>query len=112
MSTGAACVNYALGNPLVIKMSDLLAQDEVFEQSGAAQPVLERILIVGNEHALIGCQRLCAGVHAHAIQRAGSRVEGLWRIAGAHFRRRGGLGQGAAGDRWVGRDFVLALGRA
>ena len=60
----------ALGNALVIEVRDLLAQDEVFEQRRAAQARLERVLIVGDRHALIGRQRLARRIHAHA-SRAG-----------------------------------------
>ena len=63
----------ALGNALVIEVRDLLAEDEIFEQRGPAQPRLQRILVVGDRHALIGRQHAPAGIDAHAIERAVGR---------------------------------------
>ena len=63
----------ALGNALVIEVRDLLAQDEVLEQRRAAQPGLERVLVVGDRHALVGRQRAPAGIDAHAIERVSGR---------------------------------------
>ena len=51
---GAARVHDALGNALVIEVRDLLAQDEIFEQRGPAQAGLQRVLVVGDRHALVG----------------------------------------------------------
>ena len=44
----AARVHDALGDALVIEVRDLLAEDEVLEQRRAAQPGLERVLVVGD----------------------------------------------------------------
>jgi hypothetical protein len=41
MRTGTARVDDALGNALMVEVRDLLAQDEIFEQCGAAQSRLE-----------------------------------------------------------------------
>ena len=57
------------GDALVIEMRDLLAKDEVLEQGRPAQPGLERMLVVGNEHALVGRERLARGVDANPIER-------------------------------------------
>ena len=46
----------ALGDPLVIEMRDLFAEDEVLEERRAAQPRFERVLVVGDRHALVGRQ--------------------------------------------------------
>ena len=56
----AARMHDALGNALVIEVRDLLAQDEVFEQRRPAQARLERVLVVGDRHALIRRQRATA----------------------------------------------------
>ena len=48
----------ALRNALVVEVRDLLAQDEVFEQRRTAQARLERVLVVGDAHALVGGQGL------------------------------------------------------
>ena len=77
----------ALGNALVIEVRDLLAQDEIFEQRGPAQAGLERVLVVGDRHALIGGQHPAAGIDAHAIERADGGVETVRRSAGAKLRR-------------------------
>ena len=44
----AARVHDALGDALVVEVGDLLAQDEVLEQRGPAQPGLQRVLVVGD----------------------------------------------------------------
>ena len=67
---GAARVHDALGNALVIEVRDLLAQDEVFEQRRAAQARLQRVLVVGDRHALVGGEHAAARIDAHAVERA------------------------------------------
>ena len=64
----------ALGDALVVEVGDLLAQDEVFEQRRPAQPGLERVLVVGDRHALVGRQR--AG---RPNRRARGRASRRWR---------------------------------
>ena len=83
---GASRVNDPLGNPLVIEVRDLLAQDEIFEQRRSAQPCLQRALIVADGNALVGRQHLPAAVGANARQ---------WRVRriGAGDGRRAGLGR-------------------
>ena len=53
----AARVDDALGDPLVVEVGDLLAEDEVLEQRRPAQAGLERVLVVADRHALVGGQR-------------------------------------------------------
>src|SRR5512140_706663 len=53
MSSGAACMDDALGDPLVIEMRDLLAQDEIFEERRSPHPALERVLVVRDGRALV-----------------------------------------------------------
>ena len=64
----------ALGDALVIEVRDLLAQDEVLEQGGPAQPGLERMLVVGDEHALVGGERLACGVDPNPVERPDGQV--------------------------------------
>ena len=46
MRAGAARVNDALGDALVVEMRDLLAQDEVFKQRRPAHAALQGILVI------------------------------------------------------------------
>jgi hypothetical protein len=57
---GAARVHDALRDALVIEVRDLLAQHEVLEQRRPAQAGLERALVVGDGHALVGGEALAA----------------------------------------------------
>src|SRR4029077_11648838 len=57
----AAGMNDSLGNALVVEMGDLLAQDEILEQRGAARAALERVLIVRDRRTLIGGECRVAG---------------------------------------------------
>ena len=82
----AARVHDALGNALVVEVRDLLAKDEVLEQRRPAQASLERVLVVGDRHALIGRQRAVGRIDAHAIERADRRVLADVRPAAADFR--------------------------
>ena len=74
----AAGVDDALGNPLVVEMRDLLAQDEVFEQRRPAQTGLEGVLVVTDRHSLIGGQRLLGGFDADPIERPDGLVAHRW----------------------------------
>jgi hypothetical protein len=106
----------ALGNPLVIEVRDLLAQDEVLQQRRPAQSGLERVLVVADGHALVGGQHLATGVGARVVERASAgrfpldrRAAGL--VRRVDFTERAGgcrLGQGL--DRLPGRrsDGVVA----
>ena len=76
-----------LGDTLVVEVRDLLAQDEVFEQRRPAKPRLERILVVGDRHALIGGQRAAGRVDAYAIERPDRRVLADARSAAAGLVR-------------------------
>ena len=57
----AARVHDALGNALVVEVGDLLTEVEVFHERRAALASLERIVGVGNAHALIGGQKFIFG---------------------------------------------------
>ena len=58
-----------LGNALVVEVRDLLAEDEVLEQGRAAQPGLERVLVVGDRLAEVRRQHLPTGIDAVALER-------------------------------------------
>ena len=53
----AAGMNDTLRNTLVVKVGDLLPQNKIFQQRWAAGTGAQRVLIVGNAHALVGGQR-------------------------------------------------------
>ena len=53
----AAGVDDALGDALVVEVEDLLAEVEVLEQRRAALADAQRVLVVGDRHALLGGQR-------------------------------------------------------
>ena len=57
----------ALRDPLMIEVGNLLAQDEVFKQRGAAQTRLERILIIRDGDSLIGGQCAPARIDTNAV---------------------------------------------
>src|SRR5690606_32104899 len=56
MGPGTTGVHDALGNALMVEGGDLLAENEVLEQRRSADPRLERGLVIGDQHTLIGGQ--------------------------------------------------------
>ena len=62
------------GDAFVIEVGDFFAEDEVLEQRRSAQSRLERTLIVGDRHALVGGQRLIRRVNPDTVQRTHRRV--------------------------------------
>src|SRR5690606_3795839 len=56
MGPGTTGVHDALGNALMVEVGDLLAENEVLEQRRSADPRLERGLVIGDQHTLIGGQ--------------------------------------------------------
>ena len=96
----------ALGDALVVEVRDLLAQDEVFEQRGAAQPRLQRVLVVADRDALIRRQRTARRIDAHALERILPGI-GPRRRRLAGLRARVALGQRAAADARMRRLDVL-----
>jgi len=56
MRSRTSRVNDTLWNSLVVEVRDLFAKDEVLQKSRAAAIGPERVLIVGNRVALIGCE--------------------------------------------------------
>ncbi len=104
----AAGVDDALGDPLVIEMRDLLAEDEVLEERRPAQAGLERALIVANRHALIGGQLLIGGVHAHPVERSNGLVVATWGSSASYFLRPVQLRHRAGTNDRIGRNDGLA----
>ncbi len=85
----------ALRYSLVIEMSDLLAKDEVFEESRAAESGFQRVLVVSDRHSLVGHHSLGARIDADPIERSDGLIHtNRWRAA-AYFVRRVGLSQRA-----------------
>ena len=101
----------ALGNALVVEVGDLLAKDEVLEQRRPAQARLQRVLIVGDGHALIGRQRAVGRIDAHAIERTDRRVLADVRPAAADLVGSVQLADGAGADNRIGGLDRCALGR-
>ena len=99
----------------MVKMGQLFAQDEVFQQRRAAQAKLERVLVVGNCHALVGGEHLACRINAHLVERGyggvdafGCHAAGFVRAVG--FRNRAGAGQtrlGLNGGTRLGRHGVF-----
>ena len=104
----AAGVHDPLGDPLVIEMSDLLAEDEVLQQGGPPEPGLERVLVVGDRLAEIRRQHAAAGVDTHPVERLVPGIESGAGL-GARLGRGDRLGQRAAGGLQVGRLRGSAL---
>ena len=76
----AAGVDDPLGDALVVEVGDLLAEDEVFQQSGAAQAGLERVLVVGDRLAEVRREHLPARVDPHPVERLVARIEAGTRL--------------------------------
>ena len=74
----------ALWNPFVVKVGDFFAQDEVFKQRRAALPGLERVLVIGNRHTLVGCEDPPCCIYPHPVKRLDGCVEAI-RCAAAGF---------------------------
>ncbi|MNW06044.1 hypothetical protein D3C71_2023860 [compost metagenome] len=68
MRPGPTGMDNALRNALMVEVGDFLAHDEVFEQRRPAITRLERVLVVGDAHPLIGAQGLAGGIAAHVLQ--------------------------------------------
>src|SRR5882672_12125133 len=60
MRRRATRMDDAFGNALVIKVADFLSKDKVFQQRRTARRSPQRILVVGDSHALIRSQRRTA----------------------------------------------------
>ena len=90
-------VNNALRNALMVKVGKLFAEYKIFEQSRATQTRLERILIIGYGHALIGRHNLTSRIDPHPVQRADGRIDPRSRCS-AGFVRLANFAQGTPGS--------------
>jgi hypothetical protein len=61
-------MNDTLRNSLVVEVGDLLPQNEIFQQRWAAGTGAQRVLIVGNAHALVSGQRIVFSAFALWLQ--------------------------------------------
>jgi hypothetical protein len=93
-----------LGDPLVIEVRDLLAHDEVFEQRRAARAGAQRVLVVGDAHALVGAQRLAVRVLTVLVE--------LTRLRAVGLRCGGRLAAGWSGVRHAGILVSIRSGAA
>ena len=76
----------ALGNAFMVKVGELLAQHKVFKQHRAAHAKFERILVVGNRHALIGREQATRLIDVHPVQCSDSGIHAFGRNAAGFFR--------------------------
>ncbi|MOA35887.1 hypothetical protein D3C78_1573780 [compost metagenome] len=68
MRAGAARMDDAFRDPLMVKMRDLFPHDEVFKQRRPTRAGLEGVLVVSDLHTLVGAQGLAGGVGAKLFQ--------------------------------------------
>ena len=71
----------------MIEVRDLLAKDEILEQCRSAKARAQRMLIVGDRHALVRRERSSTGIDENTPQRT------------VHRRRPNGSGRGCLGRR-------------
>ena len=95
---GATRMHDAFRNALMVEVGDLFPQNEIFEQRRPPQAEFQRVLVVGDCHALVGRQRLARRIHPHAVQWLNGGVDAFGRygsrfVAAVFFR------QGAAGGK-------------
>ena len=101
----------ALGNAFVVKVGEFFTQNEVFKQRRAAQAGFERVLVIRNRHALVGCEYTPCCIYPHPVQRLNGCVEAIRRTA-ARFFTAVFFGQSTAGHQTgIRRDRVPELGR-
>ena len=95
----------SLGDAFVVEVGNLLAKNEVFEESRAAQPCLQRVLIIRDRNALIGGEDAIGRIDPDAIQRPDGRILAEVRSAAADLVGAVDLTDGAgADDRISGFD--------
>lgn len=84
VGAGAARVNDALRDPLVIEVGDLLAEMEVFQQGRPPHARAQRVLVVLDPHPKGGRQELTIRVLTCRLHRValGARLGGRSRAAG------------------------------
>jgi hypothetical protein len=84
MRRGAARMDDALGDALVVEVGDLLAEDEVLQQRGAALACTQRVLVIAYRRAL---------VRRHGRMRAAGELVEFVAVAAYFFRRFRRLGR-------------------
>ena len=84
---GAARMDDALWNPLMVKVRDLFTHDEIFQQRRPARPGFQSVLVVCDLHALVGAQCLTGGVGTEFFQalELGVGVGAIRGIGPGHF---------------------------
>ena len=90
MGGRTARMHDALGDAFVVEMRDLFTHDEIFEQRGAARTGAQRVLVIGDLHALIGPERFAIRPRAK-----------LFEIFGFGIGARGGIACGLSGIRFT-----------
>ena len=86
-------MNDTLRNSLVVEVGDLLPQNEIFQQRWAAGTGAQRVLIVGNAHALVSGQRIVFSAFAlwlQGIEFFAVGIRGFQAARGGWFSARGG----------------------
>ena len=86
MGGGATGVDHTFGNALLPEVLQLFPQDEVLQQGGAAQAGAQAVVVIGEDHALLGGQRPVGG-QVKGFQLSLLRGDGVARLGFA-----GGLG--------------------
>ena len=117
MSGRAAGVDDALGNALVVKVIDLLAKDEVFQQHRASRAGAQGVLVVADRHALLGGEDRTTG-DGLLVQLATCGMLALDYVSGGLLRSRplrldgsGGAGSAArSGTKQVATCHVRHCG--
>src|SRR5690554_4913688 len=94
----------------MIEMRDLLAENKILEERWAAEPGLERALVVCNANALVRRQHLPFGIGAELIELARIMVlPGLRRAA--RLCRMLLFGERAPYGAWIGRRTMCPFRR-
>src|SRR4029078_4878817 len=101
----------ALGDPLMIEVSDLFPENKVFEKRRTAKARLERGLVVRARDTLIRRQHASAGIDADAIERRIAGVEARLRVSAAYLLGGIDLGQRTSrNERMRGLDCLAHCG--
>ncbi len=109
MRGGAARVHHPLRNALVVKVGDLLAQQEVFQQRGAACAQAQRVVVLADRHALVGGQHAIL-VGDHVADRVRAQGLGLGSKPLFHGAVVRGIGPGGCASGSL-RDIARASAR-
>jgi hypothetical protein len=99
---GAARVDDALGNALVVEMEDLLAEDEILEQRRTAGAEPQAVLVVGDRRPVVRRQDAAGTLPC-------GRPPGAFRAARSFSLARLGRGRLLARGAW--HEALSAVGR-